>query len=124
MNTLDIQLHEIDHVWPHIMHLEEFAENGADVLQELQAGNAKLTVLVDDRKLAGFYIGYPQPDGGFFVWVGHLHKGHDLAEGFEHIRATARALGCSRIIFGSERKGWERVARKHGFRPSYWEQAL
>lgn len=116
--------HQIDAVWPHIRHLESFAADAQNVLRELKEGNASLTILLDDKDLAGFYIGYRQPDNGYFVWVGHLNKGYDLAEGFDHIRNTARDMGCSHIIFGSERRGWERVARKHGFRPSYWEQAV
>lgn len=116
--------HQIDVVWPYISHLESFASDPNNVLRELLEGNARLTILFDDKEIAGFYIGYRQPDNGYFVWVGHLNKGYDLAEGFDHIKNTARNMGCSHIIFGSERRGWERVARKHGFRPSYWEQVI
>ena len=119
-----VKNHQIDAVWPYIRHLESFAADANTVLSELLEGNAKLTILFDDKEIAGFYIGYRQPDNGYFVWVGHLNKGYDLAEGFDHIKNTARDMGCSHIIFGSERRGWERVARKHGFRPSYWEQAI
>jgi hypothetical protein len=119
-----IQKHKIDTVWPHIRHLEQFACDPQNILRELKEGNATLIILMDDKALAGFYIGYRQPDEGYFVWVGHLNKGYDLKEGFDHIRNTARDMGCTHVIFGSERKGWERVARKHGFRPSYWEQKV
>jgi hypothetical protein len=73
---------------------------------------------------AGFFIGYPQPDKAFFIWIAHLERGHDLAEGIGHVKDFAKKLGCNRLIFGTNRRGWDRVARKHGFRPSYWEQSI
>lgn len=124
MIPLRVKKNQIDIVWPYIQHLEGFAFDPGNALKELKSGNADLTLLINDKALAGFYIGYRQPDNGYFIWVGHLSKGYDLAEGFDHIKNTARDMGCNHIIFGSHRKGWERVARKHGFRPSYWEQAI
>jgi GNAT superfamily N-acetyltransferase len=35
------------------------------------------------------------------------------------IEAWARAQGCTRILGGGPRRGWERVLRPHGYRPEW-----
>ena len=87
-------------------------------------GGAYTVLALKDRKVAGFFMGYPQKDGAFFVWTGHLQAGYDLGEGMEMMASFAKDLGCNRLIFGTNRRGWERVAPKYGFRPTYWEKAI
>jgi len=94
------------------------------VLDALLKQNAYAVVLTADQTQAGFFMGYPQADGAFFIWIAHLERGYDLGEGIQHVKDFAKKLGCNRIIFGTNRRGWDRVARKHGFRPTYWEQNI
>ena len=90
----------------------------------LKAGNATAVFGMKDGLPVGFFAGYPQPDKAFFVWIAYLRAGYDLGEGIQMLEDFAKCIGCTRLIFGTNRRGWERVARRYGFRPSYWEKDI
>lgn len=123
---------EIDRFWSFLAHgletvklTDETVEWTLESVNNTAKKGAAYTVLgVKDDVAVGFFMGYPQPDGAFFVWIAHLHLGYDLGEGIDMLASFAKDLGCTRLIFGTNRRGWERVARKYGFRPTYWEKAL
>jgi hypothetical protein len=123
---------EIDRFWSFLEHgLQAVKETDDTVEWTLESisktvrSDRTYTVLgLKDDVAVGFFVGYPQPDGAFFVWIAHLHTGYDLGEGIDMLAGFAKNLGCTRLIFGTNRRGWERVARKYGFRPTYWEKAI
>lgn len=123
---------EIDRFWSFLAHgletvklTDETVEWTLESVNNTAKKGAAYTVLgVKDDVAVGFFMGYPQPDGAFFVWIAHLHLGYDLGEGIDMLASFAKDLGCTRLIFGTNRRGWERIARKYGFRPTYWEKAL
>lgn len=123
---------EIDRFWSFLEHgLQAVKETDATVEWTLESisktvrSDRTYTVLgLKDDVAVGFFVGYPQPDGAFFVWIAHLHTGYDLGEGIDMLAGFAKDLGCKRLVFGTNRRGWERVARKYGFRPTYWEKAI
>jgi hypothetical protein len=50
------------------------------------------------------------------IWVLYSFSKVDLMTEFdEHLTNIARQVNASRITFGSTRKGWSKVAGKHGF---------
>lgn len=122
----------VDKVWPvlepglrSVKETDSNVEWTYDSVRDaLKSGRSRAVVVFDNGEPVGFFMGYPQVDGAFFIWAGYLENGFDLGEGFKHVEDFARTLGCNRLIFGTNRRGWERVARKHGFRPSYWEKEI
>jgi hypothetical protein len=127
-----LQPEEIDRFWsflqPGLRAVQETDETVEWTIESInhiaKKGDAYTVLAVKGDVAVGFFIGYPQPDGAFFVWVGHLHLGYDLGEGMDMMAAFAKDLGCTRLIFGTNRRGWERIAVKYGFRPTYWEKAI
>jgi hypothetical protein len=123
---------EIDRFWSFLEHGLQAVKETDDTVEwtlesigETVRSDRAYTVLgLKDDVAVGFFVGYPQPDGAFFVWIAHLHTGYDLGEGIDMLASFAKDLGCTRLVFGTNRRGWERVARKYGFRPTYWEKAI
>ena len=123
---------EIDRFWSFLEHGLQAVKETDDTVEwtlesigETVRSDRAYTVLgLKDDVAVGFFVGYPQPDGAFFVWIAHLHTGYDLGEGIDMLAGFAKDLGCTRLVFGTNRRGWERVARKYGFRPTYWEKAI
>jgi hypothetical protein len=123
---------EIDRFWSFLEHGLQAVKETDDTVEwtlesiskTVRSGRACTVLGLKDDVAVGFFVGYPQPDGAFFVWIAHLHTGYDLGEGIDMLAGFAKDLGCTRLVFGTNRRGWERVARKYGFRPTYWEKAI
>jgi hypothetical protein len=132
MTPFLVPLDEIDRFWGFLHHgLQEVRETDETVEWTLDSvksiaknGGVYTVLVVKDDVAAGFFMGYPQPDGAFFVWLAHLHVGYDLGEAIDTLAIFAKDIECTRLIFGTNRRGWERVAPKYGFRPTYWEKAV
>ena len=132
MKSYLVLLEEIDRFWSFLHHglqevreTDETVEWTLDSVKNTAKNGGVYTVLVVKNDVAvGFFMGYPQPDGAFFVWLAHLRSGYDLGEAIDTLASFAKDIGCKRLIFGTNRRGWERVAPKYGFRPTYWEKAV
>lgn len=130
MTPFLVPTEEIDRFWsflePGFQAVKETDSTVEWTLESISSiaknGKAYTVLGIKDDVAVGFFMGYPQSDGAFFVWAAHLHTGYDLGEGIDMLANFAKDLGCTRLIFGTNRRGWERVARRYGFRPTYWEK--
>jgi hypothetical protein len=75
-----------------------------------------LWLLVTDRPV-GFGVLQPMGDC-LHIWVGW--GAFIMDEGFKHAKEIAKAGGARRISFESNRPGWGKMAKKHGFSPRKW----
>lgn len=90
-----------------------------DVYLSLKTNGGTLYMVSIDGEEQGFLILRVLSDFDgprLHIWVLHSFSKVDLmAEFDEELTAIARQVNASRITFGSTRKGWQKVAGKHGF---------
>lgn len=77
--------------------------------------------LVDEEVDWGF-VGHALPNGLFFVWAGWSNI--NTPQGFQTIDDVAKRLGCHRVRFETDRKGWKKVATQYGYKPAAWVKEL
>jgi hypothetical protein len=132
MTPFLVQPHEVDKFWgifvPGLKEVQKTWDKPdwtlEDIKLSIETNHSYAVVAVKNNEVAGFFIGYPDAENSFFVWAAHLNTGFNLGEGFEMIADFAKSIGCTKLVFGTNRRGWERVAHKHGFRPTFWEKDL
>lgn len=92
-----------------------------DVYSALLQGKAELVVGFRNGEVKGFFTCYvvehPCSAPHLHVWHGYIRPG-DPADGlvaaFVKLEEVAKEKGCVQLVFGTQRKGWERVARRVG----------
>jgi hypothetical protein len=89
-----------------------------DVYADCYSGKSMLWIAQVDARPVGFAVLQPQGTT-LHVWCVHLESGH-LDTGWQHLLEIARSGGAERITFDSWRPGWEKQARKLGFKPRRW----
>lgn len=94
-----------------------------DVYGALQRGQAEMVVGYDEGDAKGFFTFYtfqpPLGEASLYVWHGYIRPNvhpEYLKAAFDNVAAVAKENGCTRVVFGTVRKGWERVITKHGFK--------
>jgi hypothetical protein len=94
-----------------------------DYYHEIKSGRADLLAITLDSRYVGFIITKfdSHPDGRcLHVWAAY-HQGDDpgfVEDLFGLIKDLKQALGCVRLSLSSSRKGWVRIAKKYGYRPT------
>lgn len=83
-----------------------------DVYADCYAGRSLLYLLGD-----GFGVVQPQGDT-LHVWCGW--GAWMMDDGMSELFSIAKAGGARKISFDSNRLGWQRVAKKYGFKPRKW----
>ena len=89
-----------------------------DVYADCFEGRSMLWVAQDDARPVGFAVLQPQGTA-LHVWSVHLEHGH-LEAGWQLLLNIARNGQAETLTFDSWRPGWERQARKLGFKPRRW----
>lgn len=120
-----LQPAELKHYWPEIKYgLEQVLRKTSsakwlpeDVYAELLYKKAICVMGMKNEDLQGFFVGKPHEDG-LFVWA--VYSEGNLDEGVQHLVNYAKAVNCRNITFKTDRKGWQKVAKKYGFQPSAW----
>ena len=94
-----------------------------DVYADCYSQRSWLWVLFNNDKPVGFVV--LQPNGNYLhVWCGFAYEGNWLETGWEHIKQIAKAQGFTNVSFDSNRRGWDKVAGKMGFKPRRWVAEL
>lgn len=102
-----------------------------DVYAMLRSGQMTLFLAEEGEALQGFVIGMRQP--GFagdvlYWWAAWAQPGTpDICPTYwAELKRIALENGCQRMAFASNRKGWERIAPRYGFRKrrTIWECEL
>jgi len=78
--------------------------------------------LVDENKPVGFWVIIPKGDS-VHVWCAWTNA-KLLDIGMELFLNTVKSSNTKYVTFDSWRKGWDRVAKKYGFRPRTWVKEL
>jgi hypothetical protein len=94
-----------------------------DVYASLMAGKSVLWLLKRDEYCVGFLVGYAKEDE-FHIWCAYGMAGGELDKWFAILTDIARKGGAKRITFDSWRPGWNRVAKKLGFKPRSWAMEI
>tara|TARA_Y100000310_G_scaffold345238_1_gene463011 strand:+ start:9502 stop:9972 length:471 start_codon:yes stop_codon:yes gene_type:complete len=90
--------------------------NEYTVFHELKLGTSELVIVTLDGDYAGFLVVTKAPTY-LFVWVAYSDlTGVDIFDiALTQLEDLARDAGCNAIKFGTTRRGWEKVGKKHGF---------
>ena len=118
-------------IWPRVREgLDEVVRRAPahwipeDVYHALRANAATLHIATDSSD--GEYLGFmvlmrvDMWDGPtLHVWAAHSQGEHDvLVNGVEPLKALARSIQARRVVFSSQRKGWEKKGEVIGFKPT------
>ena len=123
MDRLYVEPHRLREVWdfvrPGLLEVREHSYDAwipEDVYTDCFNGKAMLWLLMTDKPV-GFGVVQPMGDT-LHVWIGW--GAWTMGEGFRHAKEIAKAGGAKKVSFESRRPGWEKLAKKHGFRPAKW----
>lgn len=116
-----IEPNDLRHIWhlirPGLLEVKE-ASNEAwipeDVYSDCFAGRAMLWVT---DEFDGFAVLQPQGET-LHVWCGW--GAWMMEDGFNFLFEIARKGGASKMSFDSNRPGWQKLAKKFGFKPRKW----
>lgn len=123
-------------VWPTIldgvMTVAKHADHwrAEDVYHSLANGASHLYLARADGAYKGFLVIEVRKDHDgpiIYVWLAYSPAGRAIIEaGMQHLHELASSVGASRILFGSPRPGWDRIAARLGFTPGprLWEIVL
>lgn len=92
-----------------------------DVYCDCHSQRSMIWALIDNGRAIGYWV--LQPNGEeLHVWAGWaLENRHDnLENGLKYIKEIARQGNAKYITFSSHRRGWDKRAKKMGFRPRTW----
>lgn len=92
-----------------------------DVYCDCHSQRSMIWALIDNGRAIGYWV--LQPNGEeLHVWAGWaLENRHDnLENGLKYIKEIARQGNAKYITFSSHRRGWDKRAKKIGFRPRTW----
>lgn len=102
--------------------LERSAEAASvdDVKSACLANMAQLVIAKeDDKELCTMVVQRRKQQ--LHIWTARGMLTEALVEALEDF---ARHLGCKRLTFDSNRKGWERTALRYGFTPRRWAKDI
>lgn len=88
-----------------------------DIYADLMRGDAQMTVLIEDRELVGLFTTLRNGDA-LHVWHAYVRPGagrEALRCGLAECEIQAGEQGCSRLTFGTQRRGWLRLAPMLGY---------
>lgn len=115
---------ELRGIWaqirPGLLEVKEASDDAwipEDVYADCYSKHSMLWVLEDDSRVIGFAVIQPQGET-LHIWCGW--GAMLLEEGFARVFDIAKRGGARKISFESTRPGWQRVAKRFGFRPRKW----
>jgi len=94
-----------------------------DVYAQCLSKAALLWVFVEENRPLGFMVLVVRQET-VHVWCLWSAVRDRLEEGSEVFWKALREANIKRVTFDTHRKGWDRVAVKHGFRPRTWVKEL
>ena len=93
----------------------------ADVYAALRKGSSELYMVYEDNYYAGFVIVSILDDAGgektLYIWVAYSRPGYNIiGAGVEFLEGLIQNTSITGMEFHSDRSGWSRAAKKHGFK--------
>jgi hypothetical protein len=90
-----------------------------DVYADCYSQNSMLWVLLRHDRPVAFLVVQPTP-AVLHVWCAYAYEDGCLEEGFKELKDLAKQQGWSKLSFDSDRRGWDKVAGRLGFKPRRW----
>jgi hypothetical protein len=94
-----------------------------DVYADCFEKRSMLWVFTKQNRPVGFVVLQPVLER-LHIWCAYGAEEDIAPECFEHILNIARQGNAKQLSFDSNRRGWERHAKKMGFRPRTWIKDL
>ena len=94
-----------------------------DVYAQCFCKNSLLWIFVEDNKPLGFVVLVVRPEA-VHVWCLWAAVKNRFAEGTKVFWETLEEANIKKVTFESYRKGWDKIARQHGFSPRSWVKEL
>jgi hypothetical protein len=94
-----------------------------DVYADCFEQRSMLWVFLKENRPVGFAVLQPFQTT-LHVWCGYAYEPDCLFDSWELIQEIARAGNANAVTFDSNRPGWDKTARKLGFRPRKWIKEL
>ena len=93
----------------------------ADVYAALRKGSSELYMVYEDKYYAGFVIVSILDDAGgektLHIWVAYSRPKYNIiGAGVEFLESLIQNTSITGMEFHSDRSGWSRAAKKHGFK--------
>lgn len=94
-----------------------------DVYADCFEQRSMLWFFLKENRPVGFVI--LQPVGPILhIWCAYAIEEDCLFDAWEHIQEIAKQGGATSLSFDSNRRGWDRMAKKLGFKPRRWIKEL
>jgi len=87
-----------------------------DIYADILIQNSLLWI-VYNKQIPSAFVVVQKQDLILHLWAGYSGANVKDQEQWNIIEEIAKELKCTKITFGSWRKGWSRKARKFGFQP-------
>jgi len=94
-----------------------------DVYAQCFCKNSLLWIFVEDNKPLGFVVLVVRPEA-VHVWCLWAAVKNRFVEGTKVFWKTLEEANIKKVTFESYRKGWDKIARQHGFSPRSWVKEL
>lgn len=94
-----------------------------DVYADCFEQRSMLWVFLKENRPVGFAVLQPFQTS-LHVWCGYAYEPDCLFDSWELIKEIAKAGNANAVTFDSNRPGWDKTARKLGFRPRKWIKEL
>jgi hypothetical protein len=94
-----------------------------DVYADCYSQNSMLWVLFRNGRPSSFVVLQPVGDT-LHIWCAYGFEDGVLEEGFAQVEEIAKRGNATKITFDSNRAGWNRAAKRLGFRPRKWIKEL
>lgn len=92
-----------------------------DIYAHCLNGNAILWMFMADEPL-GFWVLIPRGDT-VHVWCAYTPY-HVLDAGMQAFEESVKKAGMKKVTFESNRRGWDKIAKKYGYYPRSWVKEL
>ena len=94
-----------------------------DVYADCFEKRSMLWVFLKEDRPLGFVVLQPF-QATLHIWCAYAYDSEHFLEAFDLTEEIARAGNASALTFDSNRRGWDKTARKLGFRPRKWIKEL
>lgn len=94
-----------------------------DLYCDVHEGRTQLYLLIDNKYYVGF-VAVQIFNQNMHIWTAYCEKPDQLEVGLNLLKDLATQDNIQTITFSSDRKAWQKVASKLGFRPNTYLLSL
>ena len=94
-----------------------------DVYADCFEQRSMLWMFFKANRPVGFVVMQPAGDV-LHIWCAYAMEDGCLEEAWQHVQSIAKQGNATALTFDSNRAGWNKMAKKLGFRPRKWVKEL